>query len=434
MKQEAIQSLGTLSSVWRCAQVGIIIFPLFPALGGLLIGFFILLIYKQKFPQIIKNPLNWGLALLSIWLIITSCLAVNPTEAFLGLANFLPFFIFFAALNVLIKEISQLRQLAWILVIPSLPITILGLGQIFAGWTTSPLILKVLGWELVSNGNPSGRMASVFMYANILAAYLLIVFILGLGLWIDTYQARKKSRTKYQGWILLFLTVVVIGNGISLILTSSRNGWAIAFIACLAFALYLGWYWLVLGVGTIASSIIWASFGPSLGRDWIRSIVPAYFWARLSDELYPNRNLALLRKTQWLFAWDMTKERPWTGWGLRSFTSLYEAQMGVWLGHPHNLFLMFTSEIGIPATVLFLSWVGWIITQAVLVIVNWSTIISDQLVHQEHRDKLILFTYLIAFGSCSLFNLLDVTIFDLRVNTLGWLLLAAISGVSNWRF
>jgi hypothetical protein len=35
----------------------------------------------------------------------------------------------------------------------------------------------------------------------------------------------------------------------------------------------------------------------------------------------------------------------------------------------------------------------------------------------------------VAFGGCTLFNLLDVTLFDLRVNLLGWLLLSAICAV-----
>jgi hypothetical protein len=37
----------------------------------------------------------------------------------------------------------------------------------------------------------------------------------------------------------------------------------------------------------------------------------------------------------------------------------------------------------------------------------------------------------VAFTAYILFNLTDVTIFDLRVNTIAWILLAAISGVTN---
>jgi O-antigen ligase len=273
-------------------------------------------------------------------------------------------------------------------------------------------------------------MASVFMYANILAAYLQMAFILALGLWIERFQAWRNSRSRFQVGQFLFLSVAVIGNAIALILTNSRNAWAIAVLACLAFGLYLGWRWIVLAVTTAAGTVLWASFGPEFGRQWLRStIVPPFFWARLNDQLYPNRPIALMRKTQWQFAWNMTQERPWVGWGLRNFTPLYEAKMHLWLGHPHNLLLMLMAETGIPATLIFCSLIGWILTQAVLMVKIWADVEPLEDRASWLQDKLIFFTYLVAFGGCSLFNLVDITLFDLRVNTLVWLLLSAICGV-----
>ena len=117
------------------------------------------------------------------------------------------------------------------------------------------------------------------------------------------------------------------------------------------------------------------------------------------------------------------------GWGLRNFTPFYEAKMHLWLGHPHNMLLMLTAETGIPGTVLFCGLIGWVLTQAVLLLGMWSDVAPTVGRYQWHQDRLILFSYLMAFAGCTLFNLLDVTLFDLRVNTLGWLLLAAICGV-----
>jgi hypothetical protein len=83
---------------------------------------------------------------------------------------------------------------------------------------------------------------------------------------------------------------------------------------------------------------------------------------------------------------------------------------------------MLTAETGIPATILFCSLVGWVIAKGVLLLNNFSG---------QETGKLIFFTYLVAFGGCILFNTVDVTLFDFRVNTFGWLLLAAIGGVVN---
>ncbi|HEY9606733.1 MAG TPA: O-antigen ligase family protein [Allocoleopsis sp.] len=414
---------------WPWAQLALLIFPVFPALGAVSLSLLALVTCWRAYRQIVRSPVNWALGVLSLWLIVTSSFAFKPSDAFLGLANLLPFFIIFAAFSVLIQTPAQLRRLAWILVIPSLPVVILGFGQVFLGWATPAFWQNVSGWVLEAYGNPPGRMASVFMYTNILAAYLQIVLILGLGLWIETFQAWQQGGHRLQDKQLLFLSVMVLGNAIALFLTSSRNAWGIAGLACLAFALYLGWRWIVLAVTAAASTILWASFGPEFGRPWVRRLVPAFFWARLSDQMYPNRPVATLRTTLWQFAWNMTLERPWIGWGLRNFTPLYEAKMHLWRGHPHSLLLMLLAETGIPATLLFCGVIGWILAQGILLLRDWQDITSLKDGTQWHPDQLIFFTYLIAFGGCVLFNLADVTLFDLRVNTLGWLLLSAICGV-----
>lgn len=423
------QHSSRLQILWKCALLGLLIFPLIPSLGAL--GIFLALIgtWRQKYREIMQRPINKRLAILAILLIITASFAYYRLDAFLGLFNFLPFFGLFAAFSVLIQTPAQLRQLAIILVFTSVPVAILGLGQLFLGWVTPVGLQGIFGWTLVANGNPPGRMASVFMYANILAGYLVIVFILGLGLWIQSYQKLAPalfSNPKYppsisrKTWLHWgFLTLALIGNFVGLILTNSRNAWAIAILALLAFAIYQGWRWLVAGSVAIAGAILWAAFGPSPVQQWLRQIVPAFFWARLTDQLYPDRPLPLLRTTQWQYAWAWTQQRPLTGWGLRNFTPLYEQQMHVWLGHPHNFLLMLTVETGIPVALLFCGWVFWIVFQGFNILPNLSL----------KQDKLILFSYLVAFGACVIFNTVDVSLFDLRLNTLGWLLLSAICGV-----
>jgi O-antigen ligase len=136
-----------------------------------------------------------------------------------------------------------------------------------------------------------------------------------------------------------------------------------------------------------------------------------------------------MRKTQWQFAWNMTQERPWMGWGLRNFTPLYQAKMHLWLGHPHNLLLMLMAETGIPATLLFCGLISWVLAQAVLILRVWSDIELLEDRDSWLEDKLIFVTYLMAFGGCTLFNLVDVTLFDMRANTFGWVLFSAICGV-----
>ena len=493
---------------WNFAQVGMLIFPLIPILGAL--GLFLGLAgtCKQKFRQISRRPLNRGFAILSGLLVITAVFANNRIEAFLGLYNFLPFFILFAAFSSLIQTSAQLRQLSWIIVISSIPVIILGLGQQFLGWSGIDQLQPVFGWVLEPKGNPPGRMASVFMYANILACYLTIAFILAMGLWMGEGFRRKKEGTtriltRIHGLIIeqksgvrsqesegrgsreegilmpnaqcpitdsqfqipnyrfLFLSFAAIVQAVALIFTNSRNAWGLAVLAVLAFAFYAGYKKLLAAVFSVASTVFLSAFGPEPLRQYLRIIVSPFFWARLTDEKFPNRPTATLRTTQWEFAWSMTQQRPWTGWGLRNFTPLYQAQMQEWLGHPHSLILMLTAETGIPATLLLFGLVGWVLARGVWLLAHWPLCPADikdeqiatlekaenaldlnqksiinstnQVACQDLRaaDHLIFFSYLLAFVACTLFNTVDVTLFDFRLNTTSWLLLAAICGVSQ---
>jgi O-antigen ligase len=418
---------------WQCTQWGLLVFPLSPFLGAVGIVLASLITWGRQYHTIIRRPLNWGFALLSLLLIITVGLADDPTAAFLGLFNLLPFFFVFAGLSALIQTTAQLRQLAWLLVIGSVPVLILGLGQLFLGWNLDfKFLWIVLEWAIAPGGNPPGRMASILMHANTLAAYLVIVFILGLGLWLEKYQesgvrSRESGVGSYVSTLssphipLVFLSVVLVANFIALIFTNSRNGWAIAIFACLAYALYQGWRLLVSGVVGIVTSILLAAFAPSPVAQFFRHFIPTFFWARLNDDMYPDRPVALMRKTQWEFAWSLTQQHPWTGWGLRSFTTLYQAKMQISLGHPHNFFLMLSAETGIPITLVFCGLLVWILIAGIQLLLKSN--------HLHQKQRLIFFSYLIVFIGWVLFNTVDVTMFDFRLNTLFWVVLSAICGV-----
>ncbi|MDY6900918.1 MAG: O-antigen ligase family protein [Cyanobacteriota bacterium] len=428
---------------WYCLQLGLFIFPFFPGLGA--VGLFLsgLIPFGQEWNRISKYPLYQGFIFLSIFLVITVIFASDKLTAFLGLFNLLPFFLLFIGWSRLIQTTTQLTRISWILTINSLPVVIIGMGDLFIGWNTPKLWSSIFGWMLVGGGNPPNRMASTFNYANILAGYLAIVFILNLGLWLQEWRRIRTKRqgdkeTRRQGdnekisllsphppippspHLFPFLTFAAILNFTGLILTNSRNAWVIALVTCLAYALYLGWRLIVAVAIGIAGSVIVAAFAPSPIAELFRKVVPAFFWARFNDQLYPDRPVALMRTTQWNFAWDLTMQRPLTGWGLRNFSAIYETKMNLWLGHPHNLFLMLSAETGLVTTLLFFGLLGWIFIQAIKLL---------QVIPKE--NKLIFFSYLLVFVGWILFNTVDVTLFDFRLNTLSWLILGAIYGLER---
>ena len=442
-----------LRNHWNIAQLSVLLLPFSSLLGGVGLLLVAIGLWRKEFQSIVRRPLNWGFAGLSLLMLLSTALAFKQTDALLGLFNFLPFFFVFAGLSELIQTPAQLRRVAWLLVISSVPVVAIGLGQKFFGLSGHVQILwVVIDWMIDPTGTPPGRMASIFFYANVLASYLAITLTLSLGLWAEAFFSGQEAGHERESGVgsresgaiqthnsqltthnpfpsRLFLSVAVLGNAIALILTNSRNAWAIAVFACLAYALYLGWRWLLVGVGVVVASTLGAAFAPAPGRDWLRAIVPAFFWARLTDQLYTDRPVAQLRSTQWHFAWSLAQQHPLTGWGLRNFSPLYQAQMQYFIGHPHNLLLMLAAETGFPSAFLFFGLVGWVLVQGSLLLYAKRPLGYPTISQDDGSDRLLYFSYLVAFTGCALFSFLDITLFDVRINLLGWLLLSAIAGV-----
>jgi O-antigen ligase len=411
---------------WQGLQLAVLLLPFSALLGSVGCVCVAIALWRQRFATICRRPSNWALAALSGLMGLSAVLSPQPGEAALGLFNFLPLFFVFAGLREGIHTPAHLRRLAQILVFGSIPVVLIGLGQQFWGLAGRfQLLWALTDWRIDPTGNPPGRMASIFFYANVLASYLVVTFSLSLGLLLDSLE-RQPRPTPYRR----LLGVALVANAVALILTNSRNAWAVAMLIGVTFVVYRGWRWLLAGLGAIAAAVLGAAFAPAPISTLLRRIVPTFFWARLNDQLYPNRPVGDLRSTQWQFAWDLAQQRPWTGWGLRNFSPLYQAKWNFFIGHPHNLYLMLAAEIGWPGLLLFAGIVGSLVWQAARGMM-WAA---------KHRtgspragqDSLTMpFAFLTTFLAVAVFGCLDVTLFDVRINLLGWLLLAGICGWSD---
>ncbi len=446
-----------LQRAWTILQLFLLILPFSSLLGSLGCVGVAIAVWSQRYATLLRRPVNQALVMLSLLLLLSTGLAWQPGAAALGLANFLPFFWLFAALSELLQTPQQFRRLAQIVVLGSMPVVVVGLGQQFGGWSGHVQLLWILAdWNVAPTGNPPGRMASIFYYANVLASYLVITWILNLGLWIEAQRlganagATLFGRMSSHRWhtfapspYLWILTIALLGNTVALIFTNSRNAWIVAALAGLAFAVYLGRWLLLTAMGAIAMAVLGAAFAPPPFQGGLRRVVPAFFWARLNDQMYPNRPVGDLRSTQWQFAWDLAQQRPWTGWGLRNFSPLYEAKLQFFIGHPHSLWLMLAAETGWPATILLFAIAGWITFQGCLYLLTmpqmfWRGQASSRLpltvgTTLDTGVSLLVFTLLITFLAISLFSFLDITFFDVRINLLGWWLLASLNGITSAR-
>jgi O-antigen ligase len=396
--------------------LSLLILPFHTLTGIIILLFVCYQIWRSNYQQIIKHILSKALLLSSVLLIISSILAYNPGEAWLGIPHFLPFFLVFLALRTLITDYQDLYFIIYPIIFNSLLVIFFGVAELHFGWISSDFLYQILGWQLTGGGDPVGRLASVFPYANLAALYFVIVIIFAIALLIE--RTRKQTLQKLD-W---FLIITIILNIIALGLTNSRNGWIICFLSLVVFALYLGWNWIVQAFAIVGLIVSGASFGNFLGQNLLRRIVPDFLWLRFSDEAYPDRPVAIQRVTQWNFCWDLIGDRPFWGWGLRNFSILYEQKMATYLGHPHNIFLMLGAETGLLNLLVLSLIIGWILARGCLAFIS---------LKKNNYPRIIFFSFLIVMGAYFLYNLADINLFDLRLNTIAWLILASISGISE---
>ena len=413
-----------LQRPWYFAQVGILVLPLSPALGVLflLAATVLTTITLRRKPDPVPHPIPWLLGCIAVVMVLAIPGAVDQGEAALGLANFLPYFFVFWVLSRLMVTIAQLRQLAWLVVLGSGPVMAIGIGQLWSGWTGPVQVLGVINWQLAAGGNPVGRLSSVFEYANVTASYAVVTWTIALGLAVDLWRIRTQSQGTHHRNVAIAVLGLTLGlTAVGLLLTDSRNAWALGMVMTLVWAVVVGWHWLWRTVMGAIAIILGAAFAPAPLANPLRLVVPRFIWARLNDSLYPDRPIATLRATQWQFAWDLSWQRPALGWGLRNFSPLYEGATQVWMGHPHNLLLMLAAETGWPATLALFGTVGWILARGAI---QWRQL--------PVGDRPIALAIGLGFISLALFHIFDVTLFDVRIGLLGWVLLAAIWG-PVWR-
>jgi O-antigen ligase len=420
------QDLFTLSepelqSIWLLFLAGVITLP-YTTLGAIPVAVGLFLIIRKNIPAIRADRLNKVLTCLSLAIVAISFLSIDYLESLVFTVNIFPFFVFFAGYQYLFKQPDALRKLAWVMILFSIPIVMMGFGQIWGNWSLDLRAGSVQILDVRKLGMPPGRMASIFYHANALANYLQPISILAMGLWSDLYS-RFKREPKLFAAKLYFLSCYLVMTLLALILTSARTGWLTMVLSILAIVIYQKWYWLIGIVSTMLSLIFGAAYAPDPAKNGLRQIVPSYFWARINDQMYPNRPTADTREYIFQFAGQLIAERPWSGWGLQTFGNLYRAKTGLYINHPHNLLLSLSYGLGIPITIFLMAVMGYIF----FVAIRGFCCLPDR----WQAEQSIIFTYIVAAIGAIGMNMTDITIFVLPLNFLFWSILIAVYAIGK---
>lgn len=416
------------SRLWLASLV---ILPYISYLGLLIMVGLWLTALAKRGRQVWQLCMRRGFGWLSLGLIISGCFAWDRGEAFLQLANFLPFFLFFGVLATVPaltnNPVKQLATVARWLLLTAMPIGAIAIVEyalkferIMPTIKAAPLPSWFLGW-LYEEPSFGHRAHSVFSHPNGLSAYLAIVLGLGLGLVVkglsdatlNATAANSKVSSDSTSQHKIAQAIAVVITLAATFCTGSRNGVLIALVM-LAIALYAArrhrWVMFLglLGSGAIAAAAITFGIG---GRS-------------LSLELLTQDP----RIGVWQLAWEMIQQRPWLGWGFAGMRLRYVPNSVPGydiIYHAHNIWLYLASEAGIPLMVGFCAVIGTLYYRGIRAF-------CDRRLPADHRA--ILLSYLLAFTSCLMFNLFDVTLFDSRLNILSYGLLAGIYVLSRDRY
>ena len=395
---------------WRCFQLGMVLLASSAFLAGLALLLALILGSRGRRP-FLADRANLVLLVAAVLMVLGCFRAASNELAWLGLANWLPFFWGFWGFQVYLGTPAARRRVAMAVVAGTVPVILTGLGQIWWGWSGP---FQALGgliiWHIKAGGNPPERLAGLFDYANIAGAWLVLAWPFALAALLEGSLGWRR-----RGVVLLFAAGLVA----AVFLTDSRNAWGALMLAVPVVAGPGSWLWLlpvllvvlaVIGLATLP----WVPAGP---QELARQLLPEAIWGRLIDlESGGQRPLAITRLAQWREALGLIAERPWLGWGAAAFSIIYPMRTGFWHGHPHNLPIDLAMSHGVPVAVLVVGLVLWLLLRAGVL-----GMAGDALYDRAWWAAALVLVALHAT---------DIPLYDSRVNVAGWVLLA---GLRAWR-
>jgi hypothetical protein len=180
---------------WVCFQIGLFLLASSALLGGVFL-FIALILGSRGRERPLADPANGVLLVAALLMVIGAAAATSGWLAWVGLGNWLPFFWAFWGYQPYLATAAARRRVALMLVAGTVPAVLTGMGQLWWGWKGP---FQALGgaiiWHLEAGGNPPGRLAGLFDYANIAGSWLALAWPFTLAALVQPGLSRAARGT-----------------------------------------------------------------------------------------------------------------------------------------------------------------------------------------------------------------------------------------------
>ena len=375
-------------------------------------------IHKKKF---FKDAWNYSLIIFGALILISTFLQNfilnnpykeiwNPTLSFIGLGNWLPFIWFFWAFQPFLDTTSKRKSFGLILIAGSFPILISGFGQYFLNWHGPfETLYGLIIWYQRPIETPGG-LSGLFNNQNYAGSWLNFVWPFCLAFFIEKKDLNYKR-------IIIFSFLITVG--FATFLTYSRNAW-IGLITSLSILSRKKGIKLIL-IGLIISIIsLLLILSPIFIEDVqnnLINILPERILLEFSNEGYIG--LDITRSEIFLSGINLVKNNPIFGIGAGSFPAIFELNTSFWKGHSHNILIELAISYGLPATLILL------ITISYILFLSGRNIFFKKNYEISINDKAI-WTALFSFIITQQF---DIQYLDGKISILAWMLISSLKNI-----
>ncbi len=334
----------------------------------------------------------------------------NQYLTFIGLLNWLPHVLLFQGCQKYLITTMERKKSMIILILGSIPVMFSCFSQALLNWHGP---FKTFFGLIIWYQRPIHTgITGLFNNPNYLAAWLHIILPFTLALlYFD-----NKNYIKFIFKLLLSTSIAFL-----IILTASRA--ALLFLLVTLPLIYGSKFKKLLLTFYASLSIIILNLNLPLFGDGFKNLlkltIPEGIWLNFTSQAYETLDIS--RIGIWKNALKFIQERPIWGNGSNAFSRLLADETGFWRGHSHNLPLELIVSYGIPAALLILIPITYLLFKSYVKVFFK--------IKKINKETIIDRAWIVSLFVLILAHLFDIQYFDGRISITGWILLAGTKNI-----